>query len=231
MRRQKFTLIELLVVIAIIAILAAMLMPALQQARERGMQAQCISNLKQMVLGLSSYVSDSDDWQFGGNRTNVIHEYLQHCGERGYLGSWKKRNIDEITHQGTGITYCPRQRHTAQTDMVDSDFGINSHLSSVGRYAPWKRNLPDGSTFASGQGHYYFKPDSIKWPTRVPFWMDGNPATPFIAPSWGWTNVQARHRESASVSFVDGHTEIMTKPVLEHRIKAYGFLEGKNILY
>lgn len=59
---RGFSLVELLVVIAIIAILAALLLPILQSARERGRRTACLSNLKQIGLALQLYGRDSDDY-------------------------------------------------------------------------------------------------------------------------------------------------------------------------
>jgi len=59
---QSFTLIELLVVVAIIAVLAALLLPALRGAREQARRSQCLNNLRQISFSCFSYAGDNDDW-------------------------------------------------------------------------------------------------------------------------------------------------------------------------
>ncbi len=84
-RRAGFTLIELLVVIAIIAILAAILFPVFAKAREKARQTACLSNEKQIGLGILQYVQDNDEFfpisngenPAGGNWAQQVYPYIK----------------------------------------------------------------------------------------------------------------------------------------------------------
>lgn len=202
--RAGFTLLELLVVIAIIAILAALLLPAIVWSKRRAQQTQCVANLRQLGLGLQNFVADNHAYPSvvsGTNSDNPGTWMLQL--ERGGFGGAKPRS----NFWAEGVWRCPSAQWGASGSLGVSRtcYGYNAFgvaagnptnaLGLLGRFmsAP-ELFAPIGETEVVSPSDMIALGESSKG--RVFFTRR--------------TGLSSRHQGKVNVAFCDGHVESPT---------------------
>ncbi len=212
---NRFTLIELLVVIAIIAILAALLLPALNQARDKAKNTQCISNLKQHGTWISLYVNDYDGFIPACDNTSGCYPWLKL-----FLAGYINRRIF-YTPSRSKVTFCPaydNYKGTPPSNVGQINLPLSGTPLTLGTYGLAARVL--GYSAASTNNQQMPKINRYRAPAAKPGFLDtfvqdnqcfGNYSSISFCDRINWTSSSTRYinnchgNERANAVSLDGH--------------------------